>query len=288
MYLTSLLITTLFAFAAGLSAEDLDRTLPRYLALILLPLFAVCAIEALGGHEVAAFFAGPEYLDRDRERAGLLRVNGVFHWPLLLANYLSVLYVLFLWRARRSFVILAGTVAIFVFLAMTLSRSHVIACVLITLWMAAKEGRRYRRYSLAALCALGLLLAASEVVDRVTGETMEQYVRHRSWRTYYVEEGLRIAQGNWPLGEGAYSTGAFSERMGRNNFKLKHRLATENIKTTDSFVGAALIEFGGLGCAVLAGLWIWLFLGDSLGVVRYLLVLSPRYRVCRCGHSLDQ
>ena len=130
-YLSSLLLITVYSYCARVSGEDLDRVLPIYFLLVLLPIFVVCALEVSGQRQLSLFFAGPEYEDISTERLGFLRLNGIFHWPNNLANYLSCLFVLYVWRAHRSRMFFWAGIVIFIFICLTFTRANIVACTLI-------------------------------------------------------------------------------------------------------------------------------------------------------------
>jgi len=105
------------------------------------------------------------------------------------------------------------------------------------------------------------------------GEVTEQYVHNLSPRSYYVLKGMDIAGRNFPLGEGAYSTGPFTELLAHGNFKKKYNLSDEDLKTIDSFLAAILIEFGFLGTGLIFLTVLWLWKTDRTGLLRYMVIL---------------
>jgi hypothetical protein len=277
IHVCALLLIILFAYNAEVRCNDIDAILPKYFVFVLIPIFIVCTLEAAGRIDVEAFFAGPAYeefksLYWSVDRVGLRRVNGIFHWPNNLANYLSCFYLLYMWRAKTSQSFFACGITIFAFIILTITRASIVACVFISILMLIKHYARYQKYLIAAIIVFAAFLLR-DIAGQVIVEMKDQYVENVGSRTYYLKNGVAIAERNFPLGEGLYSTGAFLEQLGIRNFKQKYNLSTENIKTTDSFFAAMLIEIGFVGAALLVAMFIWVYCKDRSSIVRYLLIL---------------
>ena len=69
----------------------------------------------------------------------------------------------------------------------------------------------------------------------------DQYIHNLAPRSYYVLKAIDIARSNFPLGEGAYSTGAYTEALAHRNFKKKYNLSTEGIQN-DRLVSRSNID----------------------------------------------
>ena len=271
-YLSSLLLIVVYSYCAGISGEDFDRVLPIYFLLVLLPIFVVCALEVSGQRQLSLFFAGPEYEDFNTERLGFLRLNGIFHWANNLANYLSCLFVLYMWRANRSRMFFFAGIVIFIFICLTFTRANIVACTLIFALSLKNRARRLQVYMGVGLIAVLSILFWQQGKGTIS-EVTDQYIHNLAPRSYYILKAVDIAKSNFPLGEGAYSTGAYTEALAQRNFKTKYNLSTEDIKTTDSFLAAALIEFGFLGSGVLLLSIIWLWATDKTVLLRYVIIL---------------
>ena len=270
-YLSSLLLITVYSYCAGVSGEDLDRVLPIYFLLVLLPIIVVCALEVSGQRQLSLFFAGAGYEDISTERLGFLRLNGIFHWPNNLANYLSCLFVLYVWRAHRSRMFFWVGGIIFIFICLTFTRANIVACTLIFALSLKNRAHRFQTYMWVALIAVLSILFWQQGKGTIA-EVTDQYFHNLAPRSYYVLKALAIARSNFPLGEGAYSTGAYTEALAHRNFKEKYNLSTD-YKTTEGLIAAALIEFGFLGSGLLLLTVLWLWKTDRTGLLRYVFIL---------------
>jgi hypothetical protein len=271
-YLSSLLLIAFYSYCARVSGEDLDRVLPIYFLVVLLPIFVVCILEVSGQRQLSLFFAGPRYVDISTERLGILRLNGIFHWSNNLANYLSCLFVLYMWRAHRSRIFYLAGVVIFIFICLTFTRANIVACMFVGVLCLKNQGRRFQTYMWVGFIAV-LSMLLWQQGKKTIAEVNDQYIHNLSPRSYYVLKGIDIASRNFPLGEGAYSTGPYIGKLAQQNFKKKYNLSDEGLRTTDSFLAALLIEFGFLGSGLLFLMVLWLWKNDRNGLLRYMVIL---------------
>ncbi len=272
LYFVFLFLISLFAYNARITIEDIASILPGYFYLVLLPIFIVCILEIFGNRELAMFFAGPQYEGFNYLRFGYYRINGIFHWPNNLAEYLGCFFILYLSLGVRNRKFFYFAITIFVFLIPTIVRVQIAACVLLFMVIIRSYGSRFIRYGYVLILAI-FLGFMGETVGDLASLTTKQFRSTNTPRVYYVLKSIGIAKNNFPLGEGILSTASYQSKvLGEDAFKERHYLKTFGLATSDTFYSELLIEYGVIGSIIfiMMILWFWFYLKGDL--LRYFIV----------------
>jgi hypothetical protein len=282
VYFVALFCISLFAFNARLTIQEIMKVLPGYFYLILVPIFSVCILEILGNRELATFFSGPSFEGWNIMRLGYYRINGIFHWPIILAEYLGCFFVLYFWFGsdNKSFYYMG--LIIFAFLLSTIVRTQIVASIAISLLIVIKKYRKQFRIYSFFIIFMSIVLIFFDVGSDLIKTSLHEVFDSGTPRIYYIRQSFSIAVKNFPLGLGIDACGAYqSDILKKQGFKNKYNLKTFKLRTSDTFYSDLLAEFGLVGTSIFIVmlLWFYFYLREELLRLLILFLLASAYNI---------